>query len=148
MGPGYTLLSLQTHVDTHSHPSNCRGAHCLLEARLTGDIMTAAIVCEDWDGRFIMDWQSSKSPWLRKAVGTLSARIGRADVTFSWPLPCWSLLWGGRGDNDMAYSPGWRGALCAPCHAWPLTFTSQYLSLSFITSPPWWISLLSCVHKS
>lgn len=76
-----------------------------------------------------------------------SACIGRADVTFSWPLPCWSLLWAGRGDNDMAPSPSQRGALCAQCHTWPLTFTSQYLSLSFITASPWWISLLSCGHS-
>lgn len=71
-GPGYTHLSFQTHLDTHSHPGNGDGDHCLLEARHSGDIMTAAIVCQYWDRYFIMDWQSSSSSlWLRRTVRVL-----------------------------------------------------------------------------
>lgn len=145
-----TLCYLSKHTWSHSHPSNSGGAHCLLEARHSGDIMTVAIVCQYWDGYFIKQQQQQQPVAWRGCQRAPSARIGRADVTFSWPSPCWSaILWAGRGDNDMAHSPRCDGgaALCAQCHTWPLTFMSLYLSLSFITSSPWWVSLLSCDHN-
>lgn len=49
-----------------------------------------------------------------------SACIRGAFVTFRWPSPCWSVLWAGRGANDMAHSPCRRR--CSVCPVSHVTF--------------------------
>lgn len=82
--------------------------YCLQEARHSDDNMTVTIVCQSWDGYFIIHWQKQWQPVARQGwQHSLSVRIGRADMTFSWTLPCWSFLWAGREDNDTAQSPSY-----------------------------------------
>lgn len=58
-------------------------AHCLLEARHSADSMTVAIVCQSWDGYFLMYWQGSSSLWYHWPVSTV---LGLALTGQMWHL--------------------------------------------------------------
>lgn len=99
----FLLLSFQTHSDTL--PYEQAAVNCVLRK---GMPVTAAIVRQYQDGLFIMDWLSY---WCAPLTS-----IGRADVTFSWPSPCW-LSWESSTDN----SAGLRAVSLGQRHTCPLT---------------------------
>lgn len=129
----YLFKHTRTHTPTY--PQQWR-AHCLMEARHSGENMTVAIVCQPWYGYCIIDnaveacgtaGLSARSVGMHSrgicdisvAVALLVRRPAGPSFELAEELMTWLTLLVG------------EGAACAQCHTWPLIFMSQYLSLIY-----------------
>ena len=74
-GPGYTLVSFQTHLAIQA-------AVVVPIVGCRRDIMTEAIVCQYWDRYFIMEKAEQQQPVASLAVrGTVGMHwLGRCDI--------------------------------------------------------------------